>query len=66
MPRSPGFLVPDQAYIAARLQMINLATQYFAELMTNGNAEVCHHILSPDVEHKDMVGTPGCCCRRSC
>lgn len=35
--------------------MINLATEYFSELMTNGNAEACHRILSHDVEHKDMV-----------
>ncbi len=42
------------------IQMINLATEYFGELMSNGNVEVCARLLSPDVEHKDMVGERCC------
>lgn len=51
----PGALTQPRLRPVPHLQMINLATEYFSELMTNGNAEACHRILSHDVEHKDMV-----------
>lgn len=44
-------------------------TDYFAELMTQGNTEAAHRILAPRVEHRDMVRGGGgwCACgqRRS-
>ena len=50
----PGTCVPPVSRSPS--QMINLATEYFSELMTNGNTEACGRLLSPTVEHKDMVG----------
>lgn len=39
--------------------MVNLCMAYFNDLMSKGHVEVCHGILSPGVEHKDMVRPMG-------
>lgn len=42
--------------------MVNLCTEYLSDLMSKGHVEVCHKILSPGVEHKDMVRPVGLGC----
>ncbi|KAL4451238.1 hypothetical protein ABPG77_009310 [Micractinium sp. CCAP 211/92] len=39
--------------------MVNLCMEYFNDLMSKGHVEVCHKILSPGVQHLDMVRNEG-------